>query len=175
MNAACFKMKINSLVLKISACLMLVVFINLPVKTLQAAVRGVVVTQKDEPPVSVAEVRYEKLMKIYMNKIKLAFSESDDARSLEILNQFLPEFSQKTQLLKKDLLLQLKDLSPAEKNKVMDRVSQRVNVDELMALLFDERVSGRMAANPEIKFVMDQLYAKSIEVQKPVQEFIAVD
>ena len=142
---------------------MLVVFINLPVKTLQAAVRGVVVTQKDEPPVSVAEVRYEKLMKIYMNKIKLAFSEADDARSLEILNQFLPEFSQKTELLKKDLLLQLKDLS------------QRANVEELMALLFDERVSGRMAANPEIKFVMDQLYAKSIEVQKPAQEFIAVD
>ena len=154
---------------------MLVVFINLPVKTLQAAVRGVVVTQKDEPPVSVAEVRYEKLMKIYMNKIKLAFSEADDARSLEIFNQFLPEFSQKTELLKKDLLVQLKDLSPAEKKIVMDRVSQRVNVDELMALLFDERVSGRMAANPEIKFVMDQLYAKSIEVQKPAQEFIAVD
>lgn len=133
------------------------------------------VASGDEPPVSVVEVRYEKLMKVYLNKIKLAFSETDDVRSLAILNQFLPEFSQKSEALKNELQGVLKALNAAEKEKVMNRLNQRVNVEELMALFFDERVSARMAANPEIRAVMDQLYAKSLEVQKPGNSFIAAD
>lgn len=133
------------------------------------------VAPRDEPPVSVVEVRYEKLMKVYLNKIKLAFSETDDVRSLTILNQFLPEFSQKSEALKNELQGELKALNAAEKEKVMNRLNQRVNVEELMALFFDERISARMAANPEIRAVMDQLYAKSLEVQKPGNSFIAAD
>ena len=62
----------------------LVVLTGFPVAATPVANPALETRSKDEPPVSVAEVRYEKLMKIYLNKVKLAFSETDDARSLEI-------------------------------------------------------------------------------------------
>jgi len=127
----------------------------------------------DEPPVSVVEMQYEKLMKIYVNKLKQAFSESDDAQVLAILHQFQPEFNLRTEEVKQELQEQVKQMNPAQKEKLYARLAQRSHVDELMALLFHERVTSRLAANAEIKLVMDQLYAKSLEVHKPGREFIA--
>lgn len=154
-------------------CLILLLFL------FKAPLQAETISQKsifrviDEPPVTLVEVRYEKLMRIYLSKIKLAFSETDDARSLEILNQFQEEFNQKTDVLKDELRVLVEGLSPKQAEILYDRLSEKSHTEELVALLFDERVTGRMAANAALKQVMDQLHAKSLEVEKSEKEFIA--
>ena len=129
----------------------------------------------DEPPVTVAEMRYEKLMKAYANKIKQAFSETEDHRSLDILMQFLPEFSHKTDGIKTELQVQLKHLSQPEKEQLLSRIRQRSQTEELIALYFDERITARTAANSSLKKIMEQLHTKSLEVQQASQKYIAAE
>ena len=134
-----------------------------------------IVLPLDEPPVTASELRYEKLMKVYVNKIKLAFSETDDQRSLEILAAYLPEFSNKSDLIIKELQAQLKPLSLPEKERLLARYRENSHSDELIALYFDKRVVSRTAVNPNLKAIMEQLHTKSLEVQQTGQKFIAAD
>lgn len=168
-----FNLKIKEIFLKIACCLTLTAFFSAHSFETRAVEITKLVKDNDAPPVSVAEVRYEKLMKIYLNQVKLAFSETDDARALAILRQFQADFNLKTEGVKQEFHGTLKQMSPQQKEKFYARLTQRSHIDELMALLFDERITSRMAANAEIKLVMDQLYVKSLEVPKTGREFIA--
>lgn len=134
-----------------------------------------VLPHKDEPPVSVTEMQYEKLMKVYVNKIKQAFAETEDQRSIEILAQFLPEFSNRTDGIKKELQLQLQQLTLHEKEILFSRFRDRSHSEELIALYFDERVTSRTAVNQNLKVILEKLYAKSLEVEQTGQKFIAAD
>ena len=131
--------------------------------------------EADEPPVSVTELKYEKLMKAYVNQLKMAFAVTQDQQSLEILANYLPEFSHKTDNIINELREQLKPLSPPEKEHLLSRLKDRSHTEELIALYFDERVTSRTAANQNLKAILEQLHAKSLEVQQTGQKFIAAD
>ena len=131
--------------------------------------------EPDEPPVTVTELRYEKLMKAYVNQLKLAFAEPEDKQSLHILTQYLPEFSYKTDNIVKELQGQLQQLTQPEKELLLTRLRERSHTDELIALYFDERITSRTAVNQNLKAIMEQLHAKSLEVQQTGQKFIAAD
>ena len=122
---------------------------------------------EEEAKVVVFEIRYEKLMKLYLNKIKLAFSEPEDGKLLAILHQFQPEFNQKAETLRQALKHLVKDMSPDRKAKVYAGLAKYSHADEMIALLFDERITTRLDANPEIKQLMDALHTKSLEIPKP--------
>lgn len=131
--------------------------------------------EADEPPVSVTELKYEKLMKAYVNQIKMAFAATEDQQSLAILAAYLPEFSRKTDLIIKELQGQFKQLSQPEKEFLLHRLKGHSHTEELIALYFDERVTSRTAANQKLKAILEQLHAKSLEVQQTGQKFIAAD
>ena len=129
----------------------------------------------EEPPVTVTELRYEKLMKAYVNQIKMAFATTEDKKSLAILMAYLPEFSHKTDNIVRELQGQLKQLSQPERELLLRRFRERSHTDELIALYFDERVTSRTAVNQNLKAIMEQLHTKSLEVQQTGQKFIAAD
>ena len=129
----------------------------------------------DQPPVTNTEIRYEKLMKAYINQIKRAFTATEDKQALDILTAYVPEFSHKTDNIVKELKGQLIQLSQPEKEILLRRFRERSHSDELIALYFDERITSRTAVNPNLKTVLEQLHAKSLEVQQTGQKFIAAD
>jgi hypothetical protein len=115
---------------------------------------------------AMAEAKYDRLMRIFINRIKLAFTEADDAKTLEILNQFSQQFSQQTDGIKNELAGSVKYLSKEDAEALFNRLVQKSRNEELIALIFDERVSIRVEKNPEIKVLMEALQAKSLEIQK---------
>src|SRR5687768_2092165 len=151
---------------------LLLFFITLP---LQADVLPFTLQEPEEPPVTVTELRYDKLMKAYVNQLKLAFAATEDQQSLEILTAYLPEFSHKTDNIVRELQGQLKQLSQPDKELLLHRFRQRSHTDELIALYFDERVTSRTAVNANLKAILEKLHAKSLEVQQTGQKFIAVE
>ncbi len=135
---------------------------------------GLPASPDNEQALVLLEQRYDKLMRIYLNKIKLAFSEPDDSRSRAILDQFLPEFTQKTDALKAELKQLSKGMSASETEELFDRLSERSHTEELVSLLFDERITKRLASNPDLESVMNRLQAKSLEIEKTEREVIAI-
>ena len=121
---------------------------------------------------AMAEAKYDRLMRIFINRIKLAFTQTDDAQTLEMLNQFSQQFSQQTDGIKNELAASVKYLPKEDAEALFLRLVQKSRNEELITLLFDERVSSRVEKNPEIKVLMEALQAKSLEIQK--KDFFAV-
>lgn len=113
---------------------------------------------------ALTEARYDRLMRGYVNKVKLAFVQPEEGQTLEMLKQYSAVFMQQSDALKAELLASAKDLPAAEVKALYERLAEKSRAAEMIALLFDERITGRMQHNPEIKTVMDLLHNKSLEI-----------
>jgi hypothetical protein len=115
---------------------------------------------------AMAEAKYDRLMRIYVNKLKLAFVQEEDAQTLEILNQYASLFTQQTDALKNELATLTKEMPRAEVEALYKRIANKSRSEEMVSILYDARVVGRMESNQEIRIIMDALQAKSLEIQQ---------
>ena len=114
---------------------------------------------------TVVEAKYDRLMRIYVNKLKLAFVQPEDVKTIEILRQFNVEFAQQTEAIKAELRNSAIQLSKKEVTELYNRISAKSRNEEVIALLFDERITSRTKQNPEIEKLLETLRAKSLEIQ----------
>lgn len=124
------------------------------------------VTASHASRTALVEVKYDRLMRTFINRLKLAFTEADDANTLAMLNQFSVQFHQQTDGIKQDLATSVKELSREETEALYKRLVEKSRNAELIALIFDERISSRVAKNAEIKAALDALQTKSLELQQ---------
>lgn len=115
---------------------------------------------------AMAEAKYDRLMRIYVNKLKLAFIQEQDAQTLDILNQYAGLFAQQTDALKNELASVTKEMPRSEVEALYKRIANKSRSEEMVAILYDARVVGRIEANQEIRKVMDSLQAKSLEIRQ---------
>jgi hypothetical protein len=116
--------------------------------------------------VALTEAKYDRMMRIFINRLKMAFAETDDAKTVAILSQYAPQFHQQTEGLKQELAASVKQLSKEETAALYKRLTERSRNAELIALIFDERITSRVAKNQEIKQLLETLQTKSLEIQK---------
>ncbi|WP_191907049.1 hypothetical protein [Adhaeribacter soli] len=115
---------------------------------------------------AITEAKYDRMMRIFISRLKLAFSETDDTKTVAILSQFSQQFHQQTDGLKQELASSVKQLSKEETAALYKRLVERSHNAELIALIFDERITSRVDKNPEIKQLLETLQAKSLEIQQ---------
>src|SRR4051794_32093090 len=83
-------------------CLFVLVCWNVQAKAIiENSNEGVTATSVNNA--ALAEAKYERLMRIFINRIKLAFTETEDAKTLEILNQLSQQFNQQSAGIKNEL------------------------------------------------------------------------
>jgi hypothetical protein len=116
------------------------------------------------PKTAIAEAKYDRLMRSYVNKFKLAFVQPEDAQTLNMLKQYSVAFTQQTEALKTELSVAIKEMPATEVKALYERLVIKSRRAEMMALLFDERITGRMQNNPEIRNLVETLHTKSLEI-----------
>lgn len=107
---------------------------------------------------SAVEARWDKLMTNYTNKLKAAFAEKDDTKTIKMIYSIRDEFQKETQPLVPELKNWINSLSEPELMELQKRLEDKPYRAEMYEILFNDAVTNRIMANPELKQAIEDLH-----------------
>ncbi|WP_207433880.1 hypothetical protein [Sabulibacter ruber] len=105
------------------------------------------------------EAKMDKIMNTYASKMKLAFQEKDDQKTITMLKNASNEAGAEMRKLKPELekwAQEVKALGEAEKEAFQKRFQAKPYFKSIFELMFDPSVSKRLQANPALAKALEE-------------------